>query len=353
MNALLPDRHPNQDFFVCDIFDALPGFRDDMASMEHPVFSLSTKPDTRTLYYEHNGNSIKIIPSTLGLATIHDKDILIYCISYLRAAMQQGYEPKQVIRFTAHDMLISTNRMTDGRGYERLEGALNRLRGTTINTNIKTGGFQITKGFGLIDSWEIVRKHPVNGRMVAIEIKLSDWFFHALAVNELLSISRDYFRLRKPLERRLYELARKHCGEQSEWAISLEKLKLKAGSTSDNRKFRYLINQIIQTDCKMQHFPDYAPSLQGNIVIFRNKRRQDSASARNIPPLAPWAFEKATAPGLDVYSLEREWREWIEGKPAPAKGYEAAFIGFCKRHYARKSRLQGYRVIHQNQIEDS
>jgi hypothetical protein len=32
-----------------------------------------------------------------------------------------------------------------------------------------------------------------------------------------------FFRLRKSLERRLYQLARKHCGEQWEWAISLEK----------------------------------------------------------------------------------------------------------------------------------
>ena len=51
--------------------------------------------------------------------------------------------------------------------------------------------------------------------MIALEIKLSDWFFNAVLADELLSINRDYFRLRKPLERRLYELARKHCGEQS------------------------------------------------------------------------------------------------------------------------------------------
>src|SRR3546814_17394006 len=37
---LLPVRHPNQDLFICDVLDAIP--KDDMASMEHPVFSLST-----------------------------------------------------------------------------------------------------------------------------------------------------------------------------------------------------------------------------------------------------------------------------------------------------------------------
>ena len=36
--GLLPDRHPTGDFFVCDIFGASP--KDDLASMEHPIFSL-------------------------------------------------------------------------------------------------------------------------------------------------------------------------------------------------------------------------------------------------------------------------------------------------------------------------
>src|SRR3546814_2401462 len=72
---LLPVRHPNQDLFICDVLDAIP--KADMSSMEHPVFSLSTKPDNRTRRYEHNGNVIEIIPSGKGLATIHDKDILI------------------------------------------------------------------------------------------------------------------------------------------------------------------------------------------------------------------------------------------------------------------------------------
>ncbi|MEP2182825.1 replication initiator protein A, partial [Roseibium sp.] len=50
--GLLPDRH-QADFFVCDIFDAIP--KDDLATMEHPIFSLSTKPDRRILNYTHNG----------------------------------------------------------------------------------------------------------------------------------------------------------------------------------------------------------------------------------------------------------------------------------------------------------
>ncbi len=53
-NPLLPDRRQQGDFFLCDIFDAAP--KGDMASMEHPVFSISKKPDLKPRRYE-NGNS--------------------------------------------------------------------------------------------------------------------------------------------------------------------------------------------------------------------------------------------------------------------------------------------------------
>lgn len=77
-SVLLPERHPNHDLFICDVLDAIP--KDDLASMEHPVFSLATKPDRRVLRYEHRNVKIEVTPSMKGLATIFDKDLLIYCI---------------------------------------------------------------------------------------------------------------------------------------------------------------------------------------------------------------------------------------------------------------------------------
>ena len=84
----------SREFFNCDLFDTLPYFKDDMASMEHPVFSLTTHADKRLLRYEHNGNTITIKPGYDGLPTIHDKDVLIYCTSHLRAAITQRQNSK-------------------------------------------------------------------------------------------------------------------------------------------------------------------------------------------------------------------------------------------------------------------
>src|SRR5690349_21335135 len=166
-SPLLPDRHRIQDFFVCDVTDAIP--KDDMGSMEHPIFSLSTKPDTSIREYEHNGVKVTIAPSAQGLATIHDKDILIYCISQLIAKMNAGEEPHRTLHLKAYDLLIATNRNIDGRGYEQLIAAFDRLSGTRIRTNIKTKSEEITSGFGLIDSWRVIR-HTESGRMAEVKI---------------------------------------------------------------------------------------------------------------------------------------------------------------------------------------
>lgn len=191
----------------------------------------------------------------------------------------------------------------------------------------------ITEGFGLIDSWEAVRRNGWDGRLMALEIKLSDWFFNALLADELLSINRDYFRLRKPLERRLYEIGRKHCGDQPEFAIGLDKLKKKIGSRSQDKKFKFLLNKIIETNRKDKHFPDYGLYLNDNTLVFKNRRSKKPEDIDTIPPFEPWVLEKAkaAAPGYDIYALEREWREWAKDKPKPGKGYPAAFIGFCKQ----------------------
>src|SRR3546814_18346749 len=53
--------------------------------------------------YEHNGNVIEIIPSGKGLATIHDKDILINCISQLVAKMNQGEQPSRTVRLRSEE----------------------------------------------------------------------------------------------------------------------------------------------------------------------------------------------------------------------------------------------------------
>ena len=207
---LLPDRHPTPDFFVADILHW--AVKDDRSSMEHPIFALSKTPDRKVRNYEHNGITVTVTPPVIGRANIWDKDVLIYAVSQLVEAANQGRSLSRTVHLKAYDLLVATNRHAGGQNYERLKTSLERLAGTRIKTNIATNGRRIDQGFGLIDNWTIER--APSGTMTAVKITLNEWLFNAVLAREVLTLSRDYFRLDGGLERRLYELARKHCGHQ-------------------------------------------------------------------------------------------------------------------------------------------
>jgi len=234
---LLPVRHLDRDFFLCDLFDY--SLKDDNASMEAPIFSLATKPDKDEWHWASKDGTrqVQVIPSVRGRATQMDKDVLIYIISQLTEGLnrERSDTENRRIRFTVYDYLVSTNKLTGGDQYARLEAALDRMAGTRIKTNIQTGGTHIKQNFGIIERYQIVEKAPDDERMIALED----------------------FRLRKPLERRLYEIARKHCGHQTTWAIDLELLQAKAGSKCALREFRRMLREIIDADI----LPDYRISL--------------------------------------------------------------------------------------------
>ena len=324
-NPLLPDRHA-QELFVCDVADAV--LKDDMASMEHPFYSLSKKPDTKTRRYENKNKWLEVIPSVKGLATIYDKDILIYCISQIIAKMRDGIQASPNIKIVAQDLLIAINRTTGGKDYEALIDALDRLSGTRIHTNITTGGESIDEGFGLINAYK-VRRSKATGRIIEMAIDLSDWVFSAIRAQEVLTLHRDYFRLRRPLERRVYEIARKHCGKQDGWKISIELLQKKCGSRSGRNEFRRLMRDLTDGD----HLPDYAVRLEEEFVVFQNRWTMTSAREGGPPSpvLDPETYNDARIilPGQDVYALEREWLQWWEESGCPdLQSPDKAFLGF-------------------------
>ncbi len=351
MSLLLPERHPVRDFFVLDVLDLAP--RADMASMEHPIFSLSTKPEQRPLIYEHDGKRIEVVPSGKGLATVFDKDILIYCISKLISMRDEGRLIGPCVRLTTHDMLVATNRPTNSLAYERLEPALDRLMGTFVKTSLQTGNRAETKAFSLIQSYDYSRKkHGIFERLRYLEVELSNWLFRGIEANEVLAISRDYFRLRRPIDRRLYELARKHCGKQPSWRVSFDVLQKKVGShTARSRKFGEYMRHVAAEN----HLPDYAMTLEEDQAVFwrrseslsaTNKLGQGTQLAASAAPAAQserriivstHAIEQLyeTAPGWDKYMLEHAYIAWAKDKEA-ARNEDARFLGWVKSYTKSK-----------------
>jgi plasmid replication initiation protein len=338
---LLPDRHPQTEFFIADIFDGLP-VKDDMASMEHPIFSLSKKKDIRVIRYDRAGIKITISPNAeYGLPTIFDKDILLYCGSLLMSELKKleangGGLPPKTLRISCNDLLKTTNRLTNGEAYELLENGLKRLTGVLVTTNIKTNEIEQREGFHLIESYRFIESHFVEKRRVALEITLSDWFYNSIIGKEALTINRDYFRLGRSLERRIYELARKHCGHQQDWKVAIKTLHEKSGSTGTIPKFRLYMKEIAADN----HLPDYTLEIiEGDNILFKNRKSEYLPlfdTIQDLPLISAETIKKGAilveqaGTGWDYQELRNQFNQELLNGFRP-KRINGAFLNFLKK----------------------
>lgn len=262
---LARDRHPQRDFWLADIIDI--AFKDDVASMEAPVYALSKRPDKReaTWVSPDGKKKLFVFETTKGRATIFDKDILIYATSQMTAALNQGKSVSRTMRYRPYDFFVTTNRDTGGDEYTRHKAALERLQGTSIQTNIATGGTRTTRQFSLIESWEIVEKDEKTGRAISVAITLNEWMMNAIAGREVLTMNKDYFRLSSPIDRRLYELARKHGFTRGIWTVSWDNLYSLTGSVATMKEFRRSVREAQERNV----IPDFLMMLDDDGVTFK------------------------------------------------------------------------------------
>lgn len=246
------------DLFLESIVNA--PVKDERALMEFPFFSLQKQPRREPFSYDDGKVKILVKSGPDGMATIWDKDVLIYCASLINDRLERGMEVERKIQFAAYDFLRLTSRGSGKAAYEQFLNALVRLRSTTIITTIEAGGATERRGFGWIDNFRVVERELPSGKKVmrAVEVTLNDWMYRAIVRDRrVLTISRDYFRLTKGIERRLYELARKHCGSQPAWRIRLDRLAEKCGVTTELREFKRNLKEIVERN----RLPEYTISL--------------------------------------------------------------------------------------------
>ena len=196
--------------YVADVLSA------DKAS-RHPVvctpFALSAG-DLEARRFDLDGQFFEITPSATGLPTVRDKDVWIYCASWLANAMfdERNKDLSRNLRFTARDFLDFSKRGNGGAQYDGLAQALDRLAGSKITTNIRPP--DEIKECG--DSFNLIRyaaERDSDGRIDAVNIELPERLYHsATDWTQVCAMHPDYFTL-TPLHRLIYLLAKIHCGE--------------------------------------------------------------------------------------------------------------------------------------------
>ena len=275
------DPYPNLSLFVADFLSWNP--KGDRHTMEHPFFSLSKRRDVKPRHYESPDGKAKltIMPSGYGVPTIWDKDLLIYTATLIREAMNRGDmgETNRPIKIDVWNYLEATVKGEGARQYLEVLKTLQRLHGVSIETNIEAGGALDTEAFHLLDSYKI-RNKTKTGKISSLEIKVCDWLYGAIwnATQEMLSINRDYFKLEGGVERRLYELARKHCGNQPFWKVGLSTLWEKSGSQGELKEFRRM---VFKSQADLGTLPDYRVELRPDEdqVVFYSKHHKEPVKA--------------------------------------------------------------------------
>ena len=213
--------------------------------------------------------------------------------------------------------------------------AILRLRGCTIQTNIRTGNIEQTNIFGILESASLERKYDPKGRLQHCEITLSEWLWRAIQSREILTLHPDYFRIRSSLARRIYEIARKHCGQQQSWSIKIPLLYGKSASLSPLPLFRHKVRKLAEANSLPQYALQFDPAKDLATFRYRDyvKRSKDPSGS-----LAPTVYRKACklAPNQDIRELHRCWLAWRQKHNLPEPRYPAAaFLGFIKAHLDR------------------
>lgn len=248
-------RQEQLNLFFADLVD--PNLRDQQDTMAFPFFSLEKNKRTKPITYEKNGVSVEIDGLTkTGIATIWDADFLIWAASQINEAINQGETPSQRLWVIPYQFMVQTKRLKDGekgsRQYKLFMAMLNRLQGTSIQTNIPAGRGVIRERWSWLDKWKAHLDD--KGRIIGIEVVLSQWLFDRVVKDKaILSISPEYFLLTGGIERWLYRIARKHCGSNDAWKFTVEALFEKYPPGRELRFFKRDLKAVVESDC----LPEY------------------------------------------------------------------------------------------------
>lgn len=252
-------------------------------------FSLRcSDPDRRPIIYNDGVHSIEVRPSQAGLATMDDKELLIYFGTLLAERLERGESPTQKIRCTVHDFCRMTGRTPGGSAYDRFEAALERLQGTQVRTNIEVRDLDSEgESDGETEYWTWLKKVKISYRrdrdgkriMKAVEVEICDWLHRAILNDrQMLTFAPSYFNL-SPTLRRVYEVANALCarygGEDARGnAMPMEDLRQLLGvDDKDIRRLRTRLEKIAAGETPI---PDFKVVFIPRPLAAGRKRRKST-----------------------------------------------------------------------------
>lgn len=260
--------------------------RGERSIMDFPFFSLSKNAHMEPIEYNHEGVTIQIRPSASGVATMWDKEILLYVASLVVQAIADGQVADGDVTFAAHDFFRITGvQRPSTRDYKRFAEALERLQGTQIKTNIETGS-KIDRGwFSWLSEAQVEYEKTATGDELLryVRVRPCAWLFRAIKRDQrIYHYHHDYFRL-SAIERRMYEIAHCYC-EDGAIEIELEDLHRKIGSMGPVKRLKQLVKSIEGENRLPEYDVDLLETVSGEHTDTIGRRRKSVTTTVRMRP---------------------------------------------------------------------
>ena len=260
--------------------------RGERSIMDFPFFSLSKNAHMEPIEYNHEGVTIQIRPSASGVATMWDKEILLYVASLVVQAIADGQVADGDVTFAAHDFFRITGvQRPSTRDYKRFTEALERLQGTQIKTNIETGS-KIDRGwFSWLSEAQVEYEKTATGDELLryVRVRPCAWLFRAIKRDQrIYHYHHDYFRL-SAIERRMYEIAHCYC-EDGAIEIELEDLHRKIGSMGPVKRLKQLVKSIEGENRLPEYDVDLLETVSGEHTDTIGRRRKSVTTTVRMRP---------------------------------------------------------------------
>ena len=206
-----------------------------------PIFRLSDSADESAISYSPpTGGRWRVLPSPGDrLPGTFDQDVYI---EILRRYCEAGYPSDGMVNFTLHAFLRSIGRRVDGRTYEQLRSAFNRLERTTLESTgvyvAARSNMPIDIRFTILTSVAIERRRLSDREQFTLfpvltasepgdaRIAISPVLRDNIAAGYTVTLSSPHYQsLSSPVARRLYRLLEvaRESGTVT-WRVNLDEL---------------------------------------------------------------------------------------------------------------------------------
>ncbi len=205
-------------------------------------YSISTGEMTPRRF-EYKGKFMQFSPSQIGLPSVRDFDVLIYCITWVANAAMDGRDEDvgPVYQFDVEDFFKFSGRARNSEREGNFIQGLERLAGSNILTNTTPIGLDAAS-CNFVERYQLGRDD--TGRLHTVTLKLPHRLY-CLAHNEYFDlIHPDYFTL-SAVRRLIYLFLKQHCGSDEGLTVTFAKLHEITGATSPLRKFLPVIMDLV------------------------------------------------------------------------------------------------------------